>query len=79
MVYFCVSAQCISQILKTNNLFYIIYCILKVGPICIFVDKGEVIVDGSRNKFVLIGRSGCTFIIVLGVFIHTYDIINKLF
>ncbi len=74
------SAECISQILKANNfIFYIVYCIWMAGRIYIITDQGGGFVDGWQNKFVLIWRSELTFIIVLGVFTHTYDIINKLF
>ncbi len=45
--------------------------------ICIFADKGEGLVDGWRKTILLISRSQRTFIIVLGVFTHAYDIINK--
>ncbi len=35
--------------------------------------------DGCWNKFVPNGRLDDVFIIVLGVFTHVYDIINKSF
>ncbi len=62
-----------------NFLSYIVYCIWTADRICIFVDKGGGLIDRWRNKFILIRRSERAFIIVLGVFTHTYDIINKLF
>ncbi len=45
--------------------------------ICIFAESGGGLFDGCWNKFVPKGRSGHTFIIVLGVFTHAYDIINN--
>ncbi len=76
----CISAKCISQILKANNfVFYIVYCIWMAVRICIFANRRGGLVDGRLNKSVPTGRSGRTFIIVLDVLTHDYDVINKLF
>ncbi len=49
------------------------------AQLCIFAERGGGLFDGCWNMFVPNGRSGHSFIIVLGVFTHAYDIINNVF
>ncbi len=50
MVFFCIYAECISQILNANNfVFYIVYCIWTACQICIFADKGGGLLMANRT------------------------------
>ncbi len=76
MVYFCISASASLKSSRPTIWYFILYIVFEWLVRFAYLRTRD---DGSQNKFVLIGRSGRIVIIVLGVFTHSYGIVNKLF